>query len=67
MKPELLSLIPYEGGCILSGETPWAMIRCPQCRGVGSIDLDQFEGRVSIQCDCGYHETHDLRQSAKEA
>lgn len=39
----------------------WAFIRCPGCQGVGTVDRDQFEGRVSIACACGYHETHDLR------
>lgn len=41
---------------------PWAVIRCPGCRGAAAIDLDQWEGKVSIQCsNCNYHETHDLR------
>ncbi len=43
---------------------PWAVIRCPECKGAGAIDLDQLEGTVSIQCGnetCSYHETHDLR------
>ena len=37
-------------------------IRCPSCGGVGWIDRDQYEGRVSVACpeSCDYHETHDL-------
>ena len=46
---------------------PFATVRCPGCKGVGHIDQDQYEGRVSIRCDnesCDYHETHDLRTEA---
>lgn len=43
----------------LDGETV-CRIRCPACRYEGLIDDDQYHGRVSIVCDCGYHETHDL-------
>lgn len=33
--------------------------RCSGCKGIGAIDDDQIHGRVSIQCECGYHETVD--------
>lgn len=33
---------------------------CPGCGVEEILDDDQYHGRVSIQCDCGYHETHDL-------
>ena len=40
-----------------------AVIICPECGYLGSVDGDQFAGRVSVLCPvCGYHETHDLRQ-----
>lgn len=36
------------------------LFRCPGCKGTGTIDRDQFYGRVSILCEhCGYHETQD--------
>ena len=38
------------------------LIECPRCGVVGSVDADQYAGRVSIDCpECDYHETHDLR------
>ena len=33
---------------------------CPNCGVWGYIDDDQFFGRVSILCDCGFHETINL-------
>ena len=34
---------------------------CPVCALHAILDIDQFHGRVSIQCpNCDYHETHDL-------
>lgn len=37
---------------------PW--FRCPGCKGVGTIDDDQFHGRQSIDCtNCEYHEKQD--------
>ena len=38
------------------------LFRCPLCKKTGTIDDDQFNGRVSIQCDCGYHETKNWNQ-----
>lgn len=35
-------------------------LRCPDCDVVAIADVDQMRGRVSILCDCGYHETHEL-------
>ena len=32
-----------------------ALLWCPGCGGVGSIDQDQLEGRVSVSCSCGAH------------
>ena len=32
-------------------------IFCPGCGVWGIIDDDQFHGRVSILCECGFHET----------
>ena len=35
--------------------------QCPECQVKGSIDQDQAEGRVSIVCECGMHETGKVR------
>ena len=34
--------------------------KCPDCKVWGDIDDDQFKGKVSILCDCGFHETIDF-------
>ena len=36
--------------------------RCPGCGTWGVIDDDQFHGRVSILCECGFHETMNLAE-----
>ena len=35
---------------------------CPGCGVWGIIDDDQFHGRVSILCECGFHETVNLAE-----
>ncbi len=39
---------------------------CPVCHRTGLIDEDQYFGRVSIQCECGFHETINLSRIIKE-
>lgn len=39
---------------------PIKKFHCPGCKVWGEIDNDQLHGRVSIQCDCGFHETINL-------
>lgn len=34
-----------------------AIVVCPLCSVEGFADEDQLLGRVSIECECGYHET----------
>lgn len=43
-----------------TGES-FPLFRCPGCGETGTIDDDQFHGRVSIACPfaCGYHEQRD--------
>ena len=42
---------------------PIIKFRCPGCGGWGSIDDDQYNGRVSIQCtECEFHETINLAE-----
>lgn len=46
------------------GEPGW-LWRCPGCGAWGSLDDDQWHGRVSVDhaadgCEGGYHETHDF-------
>jgi len=36
------------------------LFRCPQCRKWGLLDDDQWQGKVSILCDCGFHQTIPL-------
>jgi len=43
-------------------ETEYATLDCPQCGTHGTIDRDQYEGKVSILCDCGFHQTIDFRR-----
>jgi hypothetical protein len=35
-------------------------VRCPQCGVWRDIDDDQYFGRVSMLCDCDWHETINL-------
>ena len=39
---------------------------CPLCHRSGLIDEDQYFGRVSIQCGCGFHETINFSRIIKE-
>ena len=48
-----------KGPFLFDGQTAYRL-KCPGCGVVGIADDDQFHGRVSIWCECGYHETHDL-------
>ena len=52
------------GPITLDGVPGYYRARCPGCGVVALLDPDQYHGRVSIQCDCGYHETHDLSHDA---
>lgn len=43
---------------------PCWYIACPVCGLVGTVDEDQYKGRVSIDCtNCAYHETHNIGAS----
>lgn len=53
-KPKII----FEG----NNDARYASLTCPKCGIVASIDRDQYEGRVSILCDCGWHETIDFRE-----
>ncbi len=68
MKPEVLMILKRgvrkDPLSYSERQEPFAVIRCPGCRGAGTVDADQWEGEVSIECGnpaCDYHETHDLR------
>lgn len=43
----------------------YAVCNCPNCGAFTVMDEDQYHGRVSMLCDCGYHETHDMAQLEK--
>ena len=36
--------------------------KCPDCNVWGYIDDDQYEGKISIQCSCGFHKTLNLKK-----
>ncbi len=38
----------------------YATLVCPGCGTKGILDKDQYQGRVSVLCDCGWHETHNF-------
>ncbi len=39
---------------------------CPDCYRLGLIDEDQYFGRVSLKCQCGFHETINFSMIIKE-
>jgi hypothetical protein len=39
------------------------LANCPGCDTIGRLSPMQFSGHLSMKCDCGYHETHDLRNT----
>ena len=41
---------------IRDGKKIWTL-ECPKCKIFGSIDDDQFNGRISTLCNCGFHKT----------
>jgi hypothetical protein len=50
---------------ILDGK-PAVQLKCPKCGVWGYIDDDQYHGRVSTLCSCGYHETVDLEREERK-
>lgn len=49
---------------ILDGKETWKL-QCPKCQQWGYLDDDQFNGRISTQCECGFHETINFKKSKK--
>lgn len=41
---------------IQDGILIWKM-KCPACKVWGELDNDQLFGKVSVLCNCGFHET----------
>lgn len=41
-------------------------LKCPKCGVWGYVDDDQLEGKVSILCDCGFHETITPKDSIND-
>lgn len=39
------------------------LFRCPGCKQSGLIDEDQYYGRVSVECVCGWHVTRDWSET----
>jgi len=48
----------------LDGE-PRKKFKCPGCGIWGFIDDEQYRGKVSIQCECGFHKTIDLSKEGE--
>jgi len=38
-------------------------LKCPDCKIWAELDDDQYNGKVSILCDCGFHKTINLKAS----
>ena len=59
----MLSVGPFTERCVmlikLDGEEA-IKVKCPRCNTWGLVDADQVHGRVSMECECGFHETHDI-------
>lgn len=45
---------------------PILKVFCPECHTWADIDDDQYHGRVSILCDCGFHTTCDFSKAFKD-
>ncbi len=51
------------------GQLIWKL-RCPGCETWAALDLDQFHGRVSVDCmtkGCSFHETHNFSEIIGES
>ncbi len=49
---------------INSTNKEFATFNCPKCNLYGTIDKDQYEGKISIQCpNCDFHKTINFRQN----
>lgn len=40
--------------------------KCHSCGNWGEIDNDQYNGKVSILCICGFHETINLNKKQEK-
>lgn len=63
-----MSLLPINVQLLVNPtDEVYATAICPHCNTLSVMDKDQYYGKVSILCDCGYHETHDLSKLEKES
>lgn len=46
---------------------PVVKLQCPKCEVWGDIDQDQIEGKISLLCECGFHETENIIKKLKDA
>ena len=44
---------------------PIKKLKCPDCGVLGEIDDDQYHGRISTWCECGFHETINFAELEK--
>lgn len=50
----------YEVKKVIRDNQEILKFKCPECKIWGQIDNDQYNGRISILCNCGFHETIKL-------
>ena len=55
----------YEVTSVILNGKPGKKFKCPDCNVLGYIDDDQYNGRISIQCSCGFHKTLNLKELLK--
>ena len=56
----------YELKQVILDDKPVYKLKCPKCNVWGYLDDDQFNGRVSILCEWGFHKTINFSKIVEE-